>query len=108
MNDQRNYHLDTAAERIRRVAAGETVAAVYTSPEDRVGRTEYTTEQLAIAAYQMDSWRLARAYLSNSFYCRKCNGTGRVQVPTGTPGSEGGEDWRLADCERCGGTGSQP
>ena len=92
------YDLDNAAERIRRVAAGETVVGVYTSPEDRVGRTEYTTEQLALAAYQMDAWKLARAYLSNSYYCRKCNGTGYVWVALS--GQE--------RCERCNGTGSQP
>jgi hypothetical protein len=104
----KTYNLDTAAERIRRVAAGETVTAVYTAPEDRVHRTEYASEQLATAAYQMDAWRLARAYLSNSFYCRKCNGMGRFQVHSGTPSSEGGEDWITAICERCGGTGAMP
>ena len=101
-----SFHLDTAAERIRRVAAGESVVQVYTAPEDRVHCTDYKTEQLATAAYQMDAWRLARAYLSNSFYCRKCNGVGRFQVFSGTPNSEGGEDWMTALCERCGGTGA--
>jgi hypothetical protein len=80
---------------------------VYNNPETQADYSSHANQRLAEAAYQMDAWRLARAYLSNSFYCRKCNGTGRVQVPTGTPSSDGGEDWRLADCERCGGTGSQ-
>lgn len=92
------YELDTAAERIRRVAGGESVMAVYTDPEDRASRTEFASETLATAAYQMDAWRLARAYLSNSYYCRKCNGTGRVFVALSG----------MEPCQRCGGTGSQP
>lgn len=37
--------------------------------------------------------------------CEFCGGSGELQVGTGTPSSEGGEDWCLIDCYRCSGTG---
>lgn len=33
--------------------------------------------------------------------CPTCKGEGRVQVFTGTPNSEGGQDWRVEDCPTC-------
>jgi hypothetical protein len=37
--------------------------------------------------------------------CAECDGRGEVQEGTGTASSEGGEDWRVAPCSACGGTG---
>lgn len=37
--------------------------------------------------------------------CPDCRGIGGVQVGTGQPNGEGGEEWTVEDCERCGGTG---
>lgn len=98
MSDHRNKHLDDAAERIRRVESGEHKCAVYCPTNCAPDPNNPNAIAIANMMHHKDAWHLAKAYLSNSFYCRKCNGTGRVFVALSG----------VETCERCNGTGSQP